>query len=242
MTLSRFTHVLITGKKGGCNILLMQNIEKARFIDNSVQQVALIYLALWILILHRDPCHYSHNERDSVPNHRLLDFCTTVCSGEDQRTQQSSTSLAFVRGILRWPMNSPHKWPVKQKMFPFDDIIMKLHCLPVVLRPIYPLWIYCIHHKGIHFNFRYCSNMFGASSQFVWIFMAYTFPLMWYFNPSSAVHVPTWQWHHNRRDGISNHQHLHCSLNRLFRRRSKKTSKEYILRKLVYVHAHTYIF
>ena len=139
-------------------------------------------------------------------------------------------------------MNSPRKWPVKQKMFPFDDIIMKLHCLPVVLRPINPLWIYCIHHKGIHFNFRYRYNMFGASSQFVWIFMAYTFPLMWYFNPSSAVHVPTLQWHHNRRDGISNQQHLHCSLNRLFRRRSKKTSKEYILRKLVHVHAHTYIF
>ena len=31
------------------------------------------------------------------------------------------------------------------------------------------------------------------------------------------------QWHHNER--ISNHQHLYCLLNHLFRHRSKKTSK-----------------
>ena len=33
------------------------------------------------------------------------------------------------------------------------------------------------------------------------------------------------EWHHNERDGVSNHQPHHCWLNRLFRRRSKKTSK-----------------
>ena len=51
----------------------------------------------------------------------------TVYSGGDQRQHQSSASLAFVRGIHRWPLNSPHKWPVTRKMFPFDDIIMKVH-------------------------------------------------------------------------------------------------------------------
>ena len=49
----------------------------------------------------------------------------TVCSGADQRKHQSSASLAFVRGIHRWPVNSPHKWPVTRKMFPFDDVIMR---------------------------------------------------------------------------------------------------------------------
>ena len=33
------------------------------------------------------------------------------------------------------------------------------------------------------------------------------------------------QWRHNGRDGVSNHQPDHCLLNRLFWRRSKKTSK-----------------
>ena len=33
------------------------------------------------------------------------------------------------------------------------------------------------------------------------------------------------RWRHNGRDGVSNHQPHDCLLNRLFRRRSKKTSK-----------------
>ena len=49
---------------------------------------------------------------------------STVYSGADQRKHQSSTSLAFVQGIHRWPVNSPHKGPVTRKMFPFDDVIM----------------------------------------------------------------------------------------------------------------------
>ena len=51
---------------------------------------------------------------------------STVCSGADQRKHQSPASLAFVRGIHRWPVNSPHKGPVTRKMFPFDDVIMFL--------------------------------------------------------------------------------------------------------------------
>ena len=46
--------------------------------------------------------------------------------GADQIKHQSSVSLAFVRGIHRWPVNSPHKGPVTRKMFPFDDVIMLL--------------------------------------------------------------------------------------------------------------------
>ena len=37
---------------------------------------------------------------------------STVYSDADQRKHQSSASLAFVRGIHRGPVNSPHKWPV----------------------------------------------------------------------------------------------------------------------------------
>ena len=48
-----------------------------------------------------------------------------VCSGVNQRKHQSSASLAFVWEIHRGPVNSPHKWPVTRKMFPFDDVIMR---------------------------------------------------------------------------------------------------------------------
>ena len=49
---------------------------------------------------------------------------STVYSDEDQRTYQSSALLVFVREIHRRPVNVTHKWPVTQKMFPFDDVIM----------------------------------------------------------------------------------------------------------------------
>ena len=49
---------------------------------------------------------------------------STVYSDADQRKHQRSASLAFVWGIHRGPLNSPHKWPVTRKMFPFDDVIM----------------------------------------------------------------------------------------------------------------------
>ena len=49
---------------------------------------------------------------------------STVYSGADQSKHQSSASLAFLWGIHRGPVNSPHKWPVTRKMFPFDDVIM----------------------------------------------------------------------------------------------------------------------
>ena len=51
---------------------------------------------------------------------------SSVYSGVDQRKHQSSASLAFVRGIPRWPGNSPHKSPVNRKMLQFDDVIMTL--------------------------------------------------------------------------------------------------------------------
>ena len=49
----------------------------------------------------------------------------TVYSAIDQQKHQSSASLAFVRGIHRWSVNSPHKWPVTRNKFPIDDVILK---------------------------------------------------------------------------------------------------------------------
>ena len=41
---------------------------------------------------------------------------STVCSGSDQWKHQSTASLAFVRGIHRWPVISPHKGPITRQM------------------------------------------------------------------------------------------------------------------------------
>ena len=54
---------------------------------------------------------------------------STFYSGADQGKHQSSASLAFERGIHRWPVNSPHKWP-------FDDVIMKIINLKNTLKNV----------------------------------------------------------------------------------------------------------
>ena len=54
-----------------------------------------------------------------------------------------------------------------------------------------------------------------------------TLPVLSGLNPtcSSFPNLPTLRWRHNWRDSVSNHQPHGCLLQRLFRRRSKKTSK-----------------
>ena len=46
---------------------------------------------------------------------------------------------------------------------------------------------------------------------------------------AKVKHRPSLQWRHNERNGVSNRQPHDCLLNRLFRRRSKKTSKQPVI-------------
>ena len=63
----------------------------------------------------------------------------TVYSNADQRKHQSSASLAFVRRIHRWPLDSPHKGSITLKKFPFDDVIMISADILLALTPPPPL-------------------------------------------------------------------------------------------------------
>ena len=73
-----------------------------------------------------DPLQWRYNGRDGVSNHLRLH-----CSDADQRKLQRPASLAFVRGIHRWPVNSLHKGPVTRKMFPLDDVMPKNSLLKI---------------------------------------------------------------------------------------------------------------
>ena len=80
---------------------------------------------------------------------------STIYSGEDQRKYQTSASVAFVRGIHRWPVNSPQKGPVTRKMFPFDDVINVTEMWNHWWLPVWQYWyvIYCIagHYEVVFF-------------------------------------------------------------------------------------------
>ena len=65
---------------------------------------------------------WRHNGCDCVSNHQPHNCL--LYSDADQRKHQNSASLAFVRGIHRGSVNSPHKWPVMWKILLFDDVIM----------------------------------------------------------------------------------------------------------------------
>ena len=77
----------------------------------------------------------------------LTIFYTTVYSDADQSKHQSSASLAFVWGIHRVPVNSPHKWPVTRKMFPLDYVIMQ-HC--------FRQWFGAVRHQATPMLTQFC--------------------------------------------------------------------------------------
>ena len=97
---------------------------------------------LWALGKVRLPCHYGDvimgAISSQIASHTIV--YSTVYSDADQRKHQSSASLAFVWGIHRGPVNSPHKWPVTRKMFQLNDVIMQnssqLICDPQLLKCI----------------------------------------------------------------------------------------------------------
>ena len=60
----------------------------------------------------------------------------TDYSGTDQRKHQSSASLAFVPGIHRWPVNSPHKGHWRGKCFHLMTSSWTHNCLSTK-----PLWL-----------------------------------------------------------------------------------------------------
>ena len=68
---------------------------------------------------------WRHNGRDSVSNHQPLDCLLNGLFRHRSKKTSKLRVTGFGRGIHRWLVNSPHKWPVTRKMFPFDDVIMK---------------------------------------------------------------------------------------------------------------------
>ena len=65
------------------------------------------------------PYHYNNAIMSAMESQitSVSIVCSTVCSDADQRKHQSSATLALVRGIHRWPVDSPHKGPAMRKFF-----------------------------------------------------------------------------------------------------------------------------
>ena len=157
----------------------------------------------------------------------------TVYSGADQRKHQSSASLAFARGIHRWPVNSPqssvnppHTGPVTRKMFPFDDVIMNMEF--VLIRTSCwmsnPLGLSC---QWFETPWSWCdivkshvkrTSIAVISNNLYWhIFVTLSEGI----HPKRVTMMP------HERHGISNHQHLDCLFISLLRLTTKNVESQH---------------
>ena len=84
---------------------------------------------------------WRHNERDSVSNYLSLDCLLNRLVRRRSKKTSNSASLAFVRGIHQWPVNSPHKGPVTRNIFPFHGVILKIGNRGWVL--LHEMWSEC---------------------------------------------------------------------------------------------------
>ena len=67
-----------------------------------------------------------HNGRDTDSNHQPPDcFLNRLFRRRSKKTSKLHVTGLCAGGIHRRPVNSPHKWPVTRKMFPFDGVIMR---------------------------------------------------------------------------------------------------------------------
>ena len=169
---------------------------------------------------------------------------------------KAPASLAFARGIHQWPVDSTHKGPVTRKMFPFDDVIMRMlsssrfrqlshrkpHWASFKMATVNFTTPHVTPARAEHGGTTVTTTRRRSKQRSVWTETKYLCPIRMtgiliscsafgfivtsLLNSSWVVGEGEYQlqWRHNGCDGISNHQHRHCLLNRLFRRRSKTTS------------------
>ena len=99
----------------------------------------------------------------------LTNVYATVCSRRRWKKHQSSASVAFMRGIHRWPVNSPHKGPVTCKVFPFDDVIMWVYAIFAWVRSVKFVSKHGIYPLGKHMrNCLQNDDHFIRASMYYW--------------------------------------------------------------------------
>ena len=76
--------------------------------------------------IQRTTLRWRHNDQDGVSNHQphgcLLNRLFRRRSNKKSKLRVTGLCVGNSPG----PVNSPHKGPVTRKMFPFDDVIMKV--------------------------------------------------------------------------------------------------------------------
>ena len=159
---------------------------------------------------------------------------STLYSDADQRKHQSSASLAFVWGIHRDRWIPRTKGELRGKCFHLmTSSCVITNCGEHPHIPSHPFFFLNSSSRLLEENITRKYYLYAWSClSFFFSFLSLLFLLIfWSGWISIAVCGPisarggTLRWRHNDHAGVSNHQPHGCLLNRLFRRKSKKTSK-----------------
>ena len=76
------------------------------------------------------PLQWRHNDHDGVSNHQPRGCLLNHLFRRRSKKTSKFRVTGLCVGISPGPVNSPHKGPVTRKMFPFDDVIMVVRCVP----------------------------------------------------------------------------------------------------------------
>ena len=79
------------------------------------------FISCWV----QNTLRWRHNGRDSVSNHQPHHCLLNRLFRRRSKKTSKHRVTGLCVGNSPGPVNSPHKWPVTRKMFPFDDVIMK---------------------------------------------------------------------------------------------------------------------
>ena len=157
--------------------------------DEQLVESPLMWNCMMIIWLHWNHLHmidileiptftllWCHNGHDGFSNHQPYHCLLNCLFSRRSKKTQISASLAFVWGIQRRPVNSPHKWPVTRKMFPFDDVIMitenvsyviTSNMIPIVVEGEVGLLNICVtyyfHRKKNRYSFIIFHDIYGYS-------------------------------------------------------------------------------
>ena len=109
-----------TGERSHCGVNRMVSLGLER---NGICES--IYISAVTMVAGElSTLQWRHNDHDCFSNHQPHDCLLNRLF----RRRSMKTSKLCVTGLCvgtsPGPVNSPHKWPVTWKMFPFDDVIM----------------------------------------------------------------------------------------------------------------------
>ena len=95
------------------------------------------------------PLQWRHNGYDDVSNHQPPGCLLNRLFRRGSKKTSKLRVTGLCAGIHQWPVNSPHKWPVTRKMFPFDDVIKRV-------------WLFVYIHRCLQYPWKNFSCLSGA--------------------------------------------------------------------------------